>query len=309
MIRLKDVNKEHDMISEGKLKEAFQFKNKKAPIIINDVNYWLFGDKSDDIPDGYCGDNPEIMLNFQINKIKRHYENIKDDSYMGFLMPWYGTGVLASGFGTKVIFNDKMDPAVDKSIISEPADIDKLKMPDPYKDGLMPRVLKTIDYFKQNCDLHIGITDCQGPLTSALSIIGYENFVYWMYDYPEAIHELMNKITDALIQWVMVQKKHAGEKIEKAGYIIGAKMPEGYGGVWISDDDSVIFGESQYREFVVPYNSKLLKYFGGGGIHYCGNATQHINNFLETEGLTCINNFHLDNIESAFAMKKGLEKK
>lgn len=309
MIKLRDAYKQRDMESEEKLKDAFEFRNKKAPVIINDVNYWLFGEIPEDIPDGYCDKSPEIMLNYQIKKIKRHYDSFSDDCYMGFLMPWFGTGVLASGFGTNVICNEKMDPAVDMSTISDPKEIMKLRMPDFYNDGLMPRVLNTIDYFKRNCDLPVGVTDCQGPLTTALSIIGYENFIYWMYDYPNEVHELMEKVTEALIEWVKVQKKHAGESLEKAGYIIGAKMPEGYGGVWIADDDSVIFGTDLYKEFVVPYNSKLLKAFGGGGIHYCGNSTQHIENFLSTDGLTCINNFNLDNIENAAAMKKGLEKK
>ena len=40
-----------------------------------------------------------------------------------------------------------------------------------------------------------------------------------------------------------------------------------------------------YREFVVPYNSRILKAFGGGCVHYCGNATHHADSFLAMEGL------------------------
>lgn len=307
MLFLKDQYKAKDEIAEQKLKEAFEFKNKTAPVVINDVNYWLFGDIPNDIPDDYCGENPQVMFDFQINKIKRHYDQFTDDCYMGFLMPWFGTGVLASGFGTKIGFNPKMDPAADMSEITHPEQIAELKMPDPYKDGLMPRVLRAIDYFKSNCDLPIGVTDCQGPLTTALSIVGYDKFVYWMYDYPELIHKLMDMVADALIEWVKVQKKHAGEVIEKAGFIIGVKMPEGSGGVWMADDDCVIFSEDLYREFVVPYNSKVLKAFGGGGIHYCGNGIQHRKNYVNTKGLTCLHNFHLDSFDNAALTKQAME--
>jgi hypothetical protein len=87
------------------------------------------------------------------------------------------------------------------------------------------------------------------------------------------------------------------------------RLPEGFGGVWISDDDSVMIGSDHYREFVVPYNSRILRAFGGGCIHYCGTATQHIENYLKTEGLTAINNLNLDNIGEAAKMKEALSKR
>jgi hypothetical protein len=182
-------------------------------------------------------------------------------------------------------------------------------MPDPYKDGLMPQVLKTLTYFKDNCDLPRGVTDCQGPLTTALSIIGYDNYSYWMYDYPNLIHELMDKVTEALIQWVEVQKQVAAIPMETESYPLGVRMTDGFGGVWISDDDSVIINTDHYREFVVPYNSRVLKAFGGGCIHYCGTATQHIESYVNTEGLTAVNNLNLDDLEAAAKMREALRSK
>lgn len=294
MIQLKEKYAQRDAVTEEKFKEVFRFENKKAPYVINDVNYWLFGDVPEIIPAEYCSEDPSFMFDQQILKIKRHYETYQNDSYMAFLMPWFGTGVLASGFGTEVRYLPKMDPAVEMSTMTDASQIDELVMPDAYKDGQMPRVLNTIDYFRKNCDLPIGVTDCQGPLTTALSIVGYENFIYWSFDYPEKIHKLMDMCATALIDWVKVQKKHAGAALEEPGYIIGVKMPEGSGGVWMADDDSVIFNEDMYKEFVVPYNEKVLAAFGGGGIHYCGNSVQNKKNYSGTKGLTCLHNFHMD---------------
>ena len=310
MIKLKDQFKGHDSTVKEKLKEVFEFRNKKAVVVINDINYWTFGELLEDIPEDYYGSDPGVMMDYQVRKIKRHYDYYgTDDCYLGFLMPWYGTGVLASGFGVPIVKNYKADPAVDISRIKDPQAIKKIEMPDPEKDGLMPQVLDTLAYFKENCDLPCGVTDCQGPLTTALSVIGYDNFSYWMYDYPNLIHELMDKVTEALIQWVRYQKKAADIPMESESYPIGVRMPDGYGGVWLSDDDSVIIGTDHYREFVVPYNSRLLKAFGGGCIHYCGNSTQHIDNYLNTEGLTVINNLNLDDIGAAAKMRKALHEK
>ena len=310
MIKLKDQFKDHDSTTKEKLKEVFDFKNKKAAVVINDINYWTFGELLEDIPEYYYGSDPGVMMEYQIRKIKRHYDYYgTDDCHLGFLMPWYGTGVLASGFGVPIVKNYKSDPAVDISRIKDPQAIKKFAMPDPEKDGLMPQVLGTLAYFKENCDLPRGVTDCQGPLTTALSVIGYDNFSYWMYDYPNLIHELMDKVTEALIRWVRYQKKAADIPMESESYPLGVRMPDGYGGVWLADDDSVIIGTEHYREFVVPYNSRLLKAFGGGCIHYCGNSTQHIDNYLNTEGLTVVNNLNLDDIKAAAKMREALRKK
>ena len=82
-----------------------------------------------------------------------------------------------------------------------------------------------------------------------------------------------------------------------------------FGGVWISDDDSVIFGKDLYREFVVPYNSQVLEAFGGGVIHFCGSANQHIENFLSTRGLKAIHNLSLDHLDEAARLRHSLAEK
>jgi len=311
MIELKEKYEEHDNKAKAILGEVFKFKNKNAAVVINDVNYWTFGELLEDIPEDYYREDPGVMMDYQIKKIKRHYDYYSDtyDCYQGFLMPWYGTAVLASGFGLPIVKNYKQDPAADLSKIKSPDEVKKLELPDPKRDGLMPQVLRTLRYFRQNCDLPVGVTDCQGPLTTALSVIGYDNFCYWMYDYPNIIHELMDKVTEALIQWIKVQKEHASVPMHGDSYPLGIRLPDGYGGTWLSDDDSVMIGSAHYKEFVVPYNSRVLNAFGGGCIHYCGYATQHIENYLNTEGLTAINNLNLDNIEAAVKMKDALSKK
>ena len=109
---------------------------------------------------------PGSMLDYQTGKIRRHLERFADD-YVPLLFPWYGTGVLASAFGARVAFQERMDPAVRGAVLSRPEDVAKLGEPDPLKDGLMPRVLETIRYFRTHSDLPISFTDPQGPFTTA----------------------------------------------------------------------------------------------------------------------------------------------
>ena len=294
--------------AEAELASAFQFRNNKAPVVIVDTNYWTFGDLPDDIPSDYYTD-PSSAFRYQMNKIERHFTNIPDDAYIPFLHPWYGTGVLASGFGIKLICNPKADPAVDIPRMKHPEEIDSLPLPVPGESGVMPIVIKMMDYFMAHSDLPVGFTDCQGPLTTAFQIAGYDKVCYWMYEDADHIHKLMTLVTDALIAWVRFQKQHTNRSLTGDSYPLSVKLPAGYGGVWMSDDDSVIISPDLYNEFVRPYNEKILEAFGGGCIHYCGNSTQNIENYCNTRGLTAINNFNLDDIEAASKMRRALREK
>jgi uroporphyrinogen-III decarboxylase len=189
-------------------------------------------------------------------------------------------------------------------VIFKPEDIKNLKMPDPYKDGLMPKVLECIDYMKKNSDLPVAFTDCQGPFNIAISLCGPENLFVWMYEYPEAVHEIMDFCTEALIEWIKVQKKHAGQELNSGAFPHMITLPEGFGGVYLCDDDCTVVSPGLYKEFVVPYNSRVLKAFGGGTIHFCGTAIHQLENFLQTDGLTGINNFCMGDFKQIVKMQE-----
>lgn len=294
--------------SEALLREVYAFKNKKPAVVMVDCNYWTFGDLLEEIPDDHYT-NPEAALRYQTEKIERHFNEIPNDAYIPFLHPWYGTGVLASAFGIELICNPKADPAANMSSMKSPEEIDALPVPVVGESGAMKIVTEMLDYFHEHSDLPVAITDCQGPLSTALQVVGYDNYCYWMVDAPEQIHKLMNKVTDALIAWVRFQKERAGQPLEGCNFPLSIKVPDGFGGAWISDDDSVIMSPGLYDEFVRPYNERFLNAFGGGCIHYCGDSTQNIENYLNTDGVKAINNFNMDNIESASAIRKALKEK
>jgi hypothetical protein len=112
----------------------------------------------------------------------------------------------------------------------------------------------------------------------------------------------MDLCTDALIEWIKVQKKHIGSN--DPAYVLGMRLPEG-NGVWISDDDSVIVNEGVFGEFVRPYNEKVLLAFGGGSIHYCGTSNQNLKQYMNTKGLISIHNMNLDNFDAAKIARKA----
>ncbi len=310
MIHLKEQYQDHDRNVDERMKAVLEFRNKKAEICISDVNYWTFGELQELIPEDYYT-NPASSMDYQIKKIKYHMSEFSDDLYQPFLHPWFGTGVLASAFDVPLLFNYKSDPAADLVQIDDISYIDKLELPVPGESGGMKLVRESMDYYKANCDLTVGLTDCQGPLATAFQVVGYEKFCYWVYDDPKRIHLLMEKITQALINWVYYQKERAGTPKDGACYCLGVKTPDGYGGVWLADDDSVIVSGEMYAEFVKPYNEKILQEFGGGVIHYCGDSSQNVENYANTKGIFALHNMHMDNMKAArlareTAAKKGI---
>ncbi len=291
----------------AKTDDVFAFRKVDfPPYIVNSSLYWVFGLDTNTLPAAYF-DDPAAMVNFQE---QTYYDQIKsiDDDFVPYLMPWFGTIVAASAFGCQIEFYPKADPAANPRYypVQKPEDVKKLRIPDPEKDGLMPRVLAFLRYMKANSFLPVGYTDFQGPLTTANQLLGYDKLIYLLFDHPRLMHELMDIVTESLILWVKTQKALIEEPLHEC--ISDQQVYTGKNaGVWFSDDDAVLMSPDTYREFVVPYNSRVLQAFGGGCIHYCGNATHHADNFLATEGLKALNIYNLYNIPSVAQLQQKLQ--
>jgi hypothetical protein len=292
---------------EQKTADTFAFRKVDSPpLMVNSSFYHLFGIDPDLIALDYF-DTPAAMTVFQE---RTYYEQVKSigDDFVPCLVPWFGCVVLASAFGSRVGILPRMDPTADPNFypIKTPEDVGKLRMPDPEKDGLMPRVLEFQAYMKSHSFLPVGITDCQGPLTTANQLMGYDSLIYLMTDHPAAAQELLDKITEAIIAWVKKQKEVIGEPLHHC-FTDQQVFMGSHAGVWFSDDDAILMSPEMYRRFVMPCNSRILKAFGGGCIHLCGNALHQADNLANTEGLVAFNNYNLWNLRPLVEVKKKFD--
>lgn len=133
-----------------------------VPILVNTPCYFAFGSR--DKPADYFT-NPASMLAYQAQGYEAHLRRVNDD-YVPYFMPWFGTGVLASAFGCQIRVPDALDddPAVAGPCVTSPAEAARLTLPDPTRDGWMPRVLESIDFARAYGDLPVGLTDAIGNL-------------------------------------------------------------------------------------------------------------------------------------------------
>jgi len=290
-----------------KIEKAFKMEEIRSPedvpVVINVPSYPCFGSLTK--PKDYFT-NPASMLEWQEQAIELHLQNI-DDDYVPYLIPWYGTGVLSSCFGCQIKFpeDSRNDPMVVTPCVKEIKDIFKLKTPDFYNDGLAPRVIETIDYMRKHSSFPVSLTDMQGPLDTLGQMCGHSRLYIWMYEEPQMVHELLDLVTDAFIEWVKVQKKHTGEPLDQGYGLEGVWAPPGVG-IWESDDDLIAVSPRLYEEFIVPRLSKIFNTFKGGIIHYCGNGSHQIENFLKVKGLRAINNSPMGNLKAFRTLREKL---
>ncbi len=124
-----------------------------------------------------------------------------------------------------------------------------------------------------------------------------ENCFHWshlyggMYDEPELVHELLELVTDTYIEIMKRTKKEINDEYGENCF----HWSHLYGGhVVVRNDSAVNISADMYKEFVQPYDEKILEAFGGGSIHYCGKADQWVFDMLRTKNLRAMNFGYLE---------------
>ena len=279
-----------------------------VPVLAHTSCYFAFGNARR--PEGYWTD-PAVMLAFQQDGYERHLNAVRDD-VVPYFMPWFGTGVLATAFGCpgRESAGAGDEPTVTGPAVSSVEEAARLKMPDLDRDGWMPRVARFMDYAVNHGEMPVGPSDLNSPLSTALQVCGYENFLCWMYEEPHAVEDVMALVTEAFIRWVRYQKRVAGEAAGWSNGLQGLYTP--VGGVWLSDDDLINIGPEFYRRFVLPHYRRIYEEFGGGHLHWCGRGSHQFGNLLALESANSVNNSpmgdaaELRRLFAAFSGKKAI---
>lgn len=257
-----------------------------VPIIVWPLHYIVFGTTPESVPPDLF-DTPARLMEFQERVCDAHLATV-DDDFIPYLTPYYGTGVLASAFGVTTHFASGRDPSAGPPCIETPADVARMRIPDPECDGLMPRVLQCAAYMRDHGAYPVALTDSQSPLDELVLMVGHERLYMWMYDDPKLTHDLFAITTDAFIAWVKAQKAVTGEPIDTCYGEQGVWIPNPCG-VWIADDEAVNLPPYLYEEFVAPCYERIFREFHGGVLHFCGNGA-HIGTIVQKmEGVRVVN--------------------
>ena len=84
--------------------------------------------------------------------------------------------------------------------------VEKLEIPDPYKDGKLPLVLQIIEFLRDKIGDHVPIwQNSNGPFGYAGDLRGYTQFMRDLVQNPSMVHALMDfcaEVTVALAKAV-----------------------------------------------------------------------------------------------------------
>lgn len=276
----------------------------EPPVIVWPFHYIACGCDPDRLPADLF-ESAAGMTAFQTRICEEHLSAV-DDDFQPYLTPYLGTGVLASAFGCRMLFAPGRDPSVAEPCVTSVADAAKLTLPDPQRDGLMPRVLETAAYMRAHGAYPVTLTDSQSPLDELVLLCGHERLYLWMYDEPALVHDLFALVTDAMIAWVQAQKQVTGEPRDACYGEQGVWVPPGCG-VWLADDEAVNLPADLYAEFVAPYYPRIFRAFGSGVLHFCGNGAHLAPILREMDGLRAINTGPMGRPENFAALQRGLD--
>lgn len=228
----------------------------------------------------------EKSLETQLDFLASYLE-LKSDFIFSYLEPWHGVGVYASAFGCPLYWSDHADPQTHPIYMTE-EEVAHFKAPDIDHCDVMHMVLDTIDYFRQQTGdmLDISLTDTQSPNDNASLIVDTCEFFVLSVTEPEALHPLMQAITDTMIQFSEMQMERLGPTLTSPGHLMLSS--KGFKGISLSDDNMAVISPDSYANTALPYNQQLARHFGGLAIHTCGSFAHTANLLLQTEGLKMV---------------------
>jgi len=207
----------------------------------------------------------------------------------------YGTSILPLLFGVEPFIMDKETNTLPTSVPFN--DVDQIKrvldigLPD-FDRGWAPLVLEMGRRYREIAEhypkigrcVHIYHPDLQGPMDICEVVWGSSVF-YALYDQPDLVRALLELLTETYIAFMR-------KWIEIAPFREGGNAHWGLfhrGNIMLRDDSAMNLSLPMFREFVQPYDQRLLNEFGGGAIHFCGKGDHYAPAFPEFEGLYAVN--------------------
>ncbi|HEY65379.1 MAG TPA: hypothetical protein G4O02_12495 [Caldilineae bacterium] len=185
-----------------------------------------------------------------------------------------GTAALAEACGCGVEYLKDSAPVVKEPALKSLDDVDKLRMPDPYKDHPLPELLKATRIVVQEIGdkaFIIGRAD-QGPFSLASLLLGMEEFLLQitLNEKPEQIHRLLEFCLEASYRYAVAQMEQ-GAHITSIGESLAG--PD-------------VCSPKVYLEYEWPYAKRLVERLKKKDIllayHICGDTTPIVHKMVET---------------------------
>jgi hypothetical protein len=193
------------------------------------------------------------------------------------IRPNTGVGTVISVFGlSQEILPDAMPWPKEHLSKEQIADLEPIE--DVSNVELMVHIKKIVEFYQTHLpEFPITVFDTQGPFDIAHLVRGDQIF-YDFHDDVGFLRHLMELSTNAYIRAAEYAKKLIGE-VPNQAYHTGMFLSAA--GVRVCEDTSVLIGPRELEQFVLPYTHRVMDYFGGGYVHYCGRNDHLLDMIIE----------------------------
>jgi len=197
----------------------------------------------------------ELSIEVQIKGQQWAWEELGDDrTYFGLHLD---VGPILEGllFGAEIVRPAGTSPW-SRHLLKEPADVEKLVAPDPATHPAVQWVYGEVERMRGICkqrDIRLSVSGGFGihpPLSAACALAGPERIYQWMYDCPEVVTQLFDKLLETFFRLADYQDTRNGRQRTSIG---------------LADDHSAFVSEPMYRKMVLPYNRAIYDRYGKEG--------------------------------------------
>lgn len=195
----------------------------------------------------------------------------------------YGTGILPSLFGAELfIMPRETNTLPTNRPVEGGADAMKALLdrgvPDVH-NGLGGKVFEMAERFQEMMrpyptmqrHVHLYHPDTQGPMDVCELLWGSSLFVALM-DVPDLVKDVLDMITQTYISFMTAWAERV--PFDEAYNVHWSLLHKG--NIMLRDDSAMNLSLNMFKEFIEPYDQRLLDAFGGGAIHFCGKGDHYI---------------------------------
>ncbi len=158
--------------------------------------------------------------------------------------------------------------------------------------GWMPRVIETLAYYRQvlakypplDRIIRVVLNDLQSPFDNLELIVGSGLFAE-MYEKPDLVEKALDIVAQTQIAVARKLLPLISDGPDGFCHQHAMALP---GNILLRNDSVIMMSPDMYVQQIAPYDQRILKSLGGGGIHSCGCIDPYIDSLVSVPALRCI---------------------
>lgn len=193
---------------------------------------------------------------------------------------------ISADLGGEMVYPEDKPPYLARPLVRSEHDLRSLKRPrrSGSKSRMGDRTLAVREMVQAAGDKCLVLGWVDMPFAEACSVCGVSEFLLMLVDQPRLAHQLLNFLTEAVIDFCLMQ-------IEAGAPMIGA-----------GDAAASLISARMYREFALPYEQRVCAAIHQAGalikLHICG-KTGHLLRDMVSSGADLFNVDHLVEFSAA----------